>query len=166
MKKVNIIIYLNKNTIIIKINFYRFNGFWYNSEYKPYNSYNNYKFLDMKYYGIHDSFKEFNTINKHDLFNKINNIEISKDELLLFFNNEFEKFKKIDENSDINMLEYFKNNYKIKRLFHDPTHPTNLFFYEIFRQIILKLNNYELEYEDNFFIDLLKDIDMTHWVVY
>ncbi len=157
--------YLQDNTIILKINFYRFRGFWYNSEYKPYDNYGNYKFLSMNYYGIHDSFINFNTTNKNDVIDKINNIQISRDELLLFFNNELRKFKIIDDNSDVDMFEYFINNYKTKQLFHDPFHPTNLFFYEIFRQIIIKLENYELKYEDYDFIDLLNDMEMTHWAL-
>ena len=161
----NIKKYLNHNTIILKINYYRFRGFWYNSEYKPYNNYNNYKFLNSNYYGIHDSFINYNTTNKSDIINKINNIQISKDELLSFFNNELSKFKIIDDNSDINMFEYFINNYKNKQLFHDPFHPTNLFFYEMFRQIILKLNNYELEFENYYFINLFNNIEMTHWAL-
>ena len=134
----NIKKYLHANTIILKINYYRFRGFWYNSEYKPYNKYNNYQFVNMNYYGIHDSFINFNTTNKNDIIDKINNIQIPRDELLLFFDNELTKFKIIDDNSDVDMFEYFINNYKIKQLFHDPFHPTNLFFYEMFRQIIIK----------------------------
>ena len=156
---------LNDKTIILKINFYRFRGFWYKSEYKPYNNYNNYQFLNANYYGIHDSFINFTTTNKNDIINKINNIQISQDELLVFFDYELTKFKIIDDNSDVNMYEYFINNYKIKQLFHDPFHPTNLFFYEIFRQIIIKLDNYELKYEDYDFIHLCNDIEMTHWAL-
>lgn len=161
----NIKKYLHDNTIILKINYYRFRGFWYNSEYKPYDNYNNYKFLNKNYYGIHNSFINFNTTNKNDIIDKINNIQISRDELLLFFDNELKKFKIIDDNSDVDMFEYFINNYKIKQLFHDPFHPTNLFFYEIFRQIIIKLYNYELKYEDYDFINLFNDIEMTHWTL-
>jgi hypothetical protein len=161
----NITKYLNDNTIILKINYYRFRGFWYNSEYKPYTNYNNYKFLNMNYYGIHDSFINFNTTNKNDIIDKINNIKISRDELLLFFDNELTKFKIIDDNSDVDMFNYFINNYQTKKLFHDPFHPTNLFFYEMFRQIIIKLDNCELKYEDYNFINLFTNIAMTHWAL-
>jgi hypothetical protein len=161
----NIKKYLRNNTIILKINYYRFRGFWYNSDYNPYDHYNNYKFNNIKYYGIHNSFINFNTTNKNEIIDKINNIQISRDELLLFFNNEITKFKILDDNSDVNMFDYFINNYKTKQLFHDPFHPTNLFFYEIFRQIIIKLDNYELKYEDYDFIYLLNDIEMTHWAL-
>ena len=95
----------------------------------------------------------------------IYNLNISKNELLLFFNTEVEKFKKIDDNSDIDMFEYFLDNYKTKHLFHDPFHPTNLFFYEMFRQIIIKLTNNELKYEDYEFINLLDHTEMTHWAL-
>ena len=136
----NIKKHLHANTIILKINYYRFRGFWYNSEYKPYDNYNNYRFFNMDYYGIHDSFINFNTTNKNDIIDKINNIQISRDELLLFFDNELTKFKIIDDNSDVDMFEYFINNYKIKQLFHDPFHPTNLFFYEIFKNESLNIS--------------------------
>lgn len=63
------------------------------------------------------------------------------------------------------MYDYFLNNYKMKHLFHDPFHPTNFFFYEIFRQIIIKLYNYELKFEDHDFINLLNNIEMTHWAL-
>ena len=76
----NIKKYLHANTIILKINYYRFRGFWYNSEYKPYDNYNNYKFLNSNYYGIHDSFINFNTISasyvsySQQFYNRIKNI--------------------------------------------------------------------------------------------
>lgn len=158
----NIKKHFRNNIIILKINYYRFKGFWYNSDYKPYNNYNNYSFSLNNDYGIHNSFIGYNTENKKDVIDKINNIKIS-DEFLLFFNNELEKFKKIDDNSDIDMFNYFIDNYKKKHLFHDQFHPTNLFFYEMFRQIIIKLENYSILFEDHDFIKLLDDIEMTHW---
>jgi hypothetical protein len=161
----NIKKYINQNAIIIKINYFRFRGFWYNSEYNPFGVHRNYLFTDTKYYGIHDSFKNFNSRNKSEIANKINNITFSSDEIFLFFNNELSKFKNLDDNSDLDMYDYFLNNYKTKHLFHDPFHPTNLFFYEMFRQIILKLHNYELEYEDYNFINLLNDVEMTNFAL-
>jgi len=160
----NIKKYLKQSAIILKINYYRFKGFWYDSDYKPFSYYNNYQFLDMNNYGIHNSFINFNNIHDfNEIVYHINNIQISKDELLLFFYNELAKFKQIDDNSDINMYEYFINNFNYKKLFHDPFHPTNLFFYEMFRQIILLLHNYELQYEDYDFINLFYDNELTYW---
>jgi hypothetical protein len=162
---VNIKNCLKEDVVILKVNYYRFRGFWYHSEYNPYDKYGGYEFLNMKYYGIHDSFIDFYTTNKTEVIDKINNIQISNDELLLFFKDELAKFKKIDDNSDVDMYEYFINNYKTKHLFHDPFHPTLLFFYEMFRQIIMKLENYELIPEDTDFIHALNHIEMTHWAL-
>jgi hypothetical protein len=153
--------YLKQSCIILKINFYRFKGFWFESEYKPYNSYNNYKFLNMKYYGIHNSFINFNG-SKEEIIEKINNLKINKEEFLIYFKEELNNFMKIDNNSDIKMYDYFINNYKSKHLFHDIFHPTNLFFYELFRQLVFKLTSYELIFEDMEFINLFNDIEMTH----
>jgi len=115
----NIKKYLKKETIILKINYYRFKGFWFQSEYKPYNKYNNYIF--------------------NDIIDKINNIEIDKDEYLCFFNNSLEQFKNIDNNSDIKMFDYFIENYKFKRLFHD-IYITQLIYFFMKCSVKLYLN--------------------------
>jgi len=161
----NIKTLLNPNTIILKINYYRFRGFWYESEYKPYDRYNNYIFHTGNYYGIHNSFMNFNSYIMNDIIHKINSINIPKNDFLSFFNTELNKFKIIDDNSDVNMFQYFIDNYKTKNLFHDPFHPTNLFFYEMFRQIILKITEHELKYEDYEFINILNHTEMTHWAM-
>lgn len=155
--------YLNSKCIILKINYYRFKGFWFESEYKPYNSYNGFNFApDIRYYGIHNSFINFNG-NKEETIYKINNVNINEEIFLKYFKEELNNFKIIDDNSDVTMYEYFINNYKTKNLFHDSFHPTNLFFYEIFRQIVFKLTNYRLVIEDNDFINIFANIELTHW---
>ena len=156
--------YLKESCVILKINYYRFKGFWFESEYKPYNQYNNYKFLDMKYYGIHNSFIGFDGCKK-DVTEKINSISIDNDRFDTYFREELVNFKKLDDNSDVKMYDYFINNYKTKHLFHDVFHPTNLFLYEMFRQIVFKLTGHELVVEDMEFIKLLNDIEMTHWAL-
>ena len=62
------------------------------------------------------------------------------------------------------MYEYFLKNFKSRHLFNDGFHPTNLFFYEIFRQIVLKLTGHELP-EDMEFIESLSSIEETHWTL-
>jgi hypothetical protein len=156
--------YLKPTCIILKINYYRFKGFWFESEYKPYNNYNNYKFFDMKYYGLHNSFIGF-TGSKKDIVEKIHSIELDKEQFGAYFRGELENLKKIDDNSDVKMYDYFVSNYTTKHLFHDVFHPTNLFFYEIFRQIVFKLTGHELMVEDMEFINLFNDIEMTHWAL-
>jgi len=160
----NLTKYLPADCITLKMNYYRFKGFWYESECKPYNEYGKYKFLNEKYYGIHNSFMNFNGT-EQEVIDKINNICIDNDKFYNYFNDELDNFKKIDDNSDIKMYTYFINNYKTKLLFHDVFHPTNLFFYEMFRQIILKISNYELMFEDIDFISKFNHMEMTSWAL-
>ena len=160
-----IVKHLKSNVIKIKTSYYRFRGFWYDSDYNPYEKYNNYKFYTKNYYGIHNSFKGFNTSSRADVIRKIHNIQILEDKFLTFLNNEINKFQTLDNNSDVSMFSFFITNYKNKHLFHDPFHPTNLFFYEMFRQIIFKLDNYELILEDQDFINSLHNIEMTHYAL-
>jgi hypothetical protein len=143
---------LIKDTCIkIKIVWWIFNGFWIDSTYNPYKQiiYNNIKyiFLELEWnntisqlYGIHNSFINFYG-NYNEVKNKINNLHIDKDYLVNYFNDECDKFKNIDINSDISMFDYFIQNYKNEELFHCPIHPTNNFFYELFKKIILYLKN-------------------------
>ena len=160
----NLIKYLKPECITIRLGFYRFKGFWYESTYKPYSEYKNYSFLDWKNYGIHNSFNGFNGT-KQEVVDKINNITIDKEKFLTYFREELEKFKKIDDTSDVKMYDFLINNYKTKHLFHDVVHPTNIFFYEIFRQIIFILTNYELNIDDPDFIDICEERELTHWSV-
>jgi hypothetical protein len=155
--------YLKPECIILKLNYYRFKGFWFESTYEPYISYNNYHFhSDIKHYGLHNSFTNFNG-NKKDIIDKINNISIDKEKFFSYFREELDNFKKIDDNSDIKMYDFFINNYKRLRLFNDPFHPTNIFFYEIFRQLVFNLTGHLLVSEDTEFINLLNDSELTHW---
>ena len=157
--------YLKPDCIILKINYYRFKGFWFESEHKPYNSYNNYNFAhDEIHFGIHKSFINFNG-NKEETIEKINNTYIDEIQFLKYFREELDNFKKIDDNSDVKMYEYFIKNYENKSFFHDGFHPTNLFFYEIFRQIVFKLTGYELITEDIEFINLFNNNELTHWAL-
>jgi hypothetical protein len=143
--------YLKPECIILKINYYRFKGFWYESEYKPYNSYKEYTFApDIKYFGIHNSFINFNGTHKETM-DKLNNIRIDEERYVNYFLEELQHFKKIE-------------NFKSRHLFNDGFHPTNLFFYEIFRQIVLKLTGHELP-EDMEFIESLSYIEETHWTL-
>jgi hypothetical protein len=157
-------LYLKQEAIIIKVNFYRFNGFWYESNYSPYDGNNGFAFITGDNCGIHNSFINFRG-SKDEIKDKIDNIHFSKEDLLENFNNDLEKFKKLDDNSDVEMYNYFINNYKEQHLFHDKYHPTNTFFYEIFKQIVYKLTNYQLSSNDFDFINLLKDSELTHWAI-
>lgn len=158
----NIIYDMNelKHTCIkIKIVWWIFNGFWVDSTYNSYKQiiYNNikYTFLEPKWndtisqlYGIHNSFINFYG-NYNEIKNKLDNLHIHKDNIINFFNDQCDKFKNIDINSDISMYDYFIKNYKNVELFHCPIHPTNKFFYELFKKIMLylKTNNIKINLE-------------------
>jgi len=155
---------LKESCVILRVNYYRFKGFWFESEYKPFSSFKAYKFVDSKYYGIHDSFTNF-IGNKLEVCNKIQSLKIDTDAFMNHFSEELENFKILDDNSDIKLYDFLIKNYKSKHLFHDVFHPTNLFFYEMFRQIVHKLTGHELNEEDLDFLNKLIDIEMTHWAL-
>jgi hypothetical protein len=168
----NIKKYLKNDVTIIKVNYYRFKGFWYDSTYKPFNEYKGYLFSEDKNFGLHNSFQQNdnnnnNNKNKNEIIDKIDNLQfiIEKDKLLEFFNSNLESLKIIDDNSDVDMYDFFINNYKNKHLFHDPFHPTHLFFYEIFRQLVFKLTEHILPNNDDEFIKSLNHTEMTHWAL-
>lgn len=156
-----------KNTCkIIKVNYYRTRAFWYECNYKPYREYNNYSF--NKHFGLYKDFiKIKDSKNKEDIINFTNNIHINDQIIIKFFESEIEKIKLLDEKSDVKMYNFFKLNYNDNLLFFDCFHPTNIFFYEMFRQLVKKILNYELPETDNKFLNnsKVKAIEMTHWTL-
>lgn len=156
--------YFKSSCKIIKINYYRFKGFWYDSEYKPYNNFNEYNFNPHKYYGIHNSFNNLQIDNIEDIKTTINNIKINSNDFLNYYNNELKNLKYIDENSDIKMYDFFLKYYKNIKLFNDPFHPTNIFFIEIFKQLIKLIFNKDIIIDENF-IEKLSKFEMTHWTI-
>jgi hypothetical protein len=157
--------YLKPECIILRINYYRFKGFWMDSEYKPFHSYKNYNFApDVKYFGIHNSFINFKGTHEETV-EKLNHIQIDNEKYLNYFKEELRHFKLIDDNSDVKMYDYFINNLKTHHFFNDGFHPTNLFLYEIFRQIVGNLTGHELMVEDMNFIKLFDGIEETRWTL-
>ena len=131
--------YCKKDCIIIKIPHYR-------------NSIYNHKLIE----GFTD---RYNLIENWDLPNKINNINIidetkkiinneikilnnfpyDKNDMLETMKSKLDEFQKIDNLSDIKMLNYYNNNYKKYRLFMSRSYPSSRFFYELSKRILLKL---------------------------
>jgi len=162
----NIRKYLKNECKIIRVNYYRTRAFWYECTYIPYINYRNYSF-----HTINGIFKDFinikNKSDKKEVINFINNIQIDEKDLIKFFESELEKIKILDEKSDVKMYNFFKLNYNNNLLFFDPFHPTNIFFYEIFRQLVKQILNHELPSKDLDFLNepKIKDIEMTHWTI-
>lgn len=145
---------LKDNCIKIKLGWWIFTGFWPENNYIPFSSviYKNkiYEFLNNNWsdyikndYGIHKSFINFNG-NYNDIKNKIDNLQINKNYINNYFNESLLKFKKIDDNSDIKMYDFFINNYKNHLLFYCPIHPTNYFINELFNRVVYKIFNITL----------------------
>jgi hypothetical protein len=162
----NIRKYLSNECKIIRVNYYRTRAFWYECTYIPYIRYENYSFHNMN--GL---FKDFikikNKSDKKEVINFINNIQIDENDFIKFFESELEKIKILDEKSDVKMYNFFKLKYNDNLLFFDPFHPTNIFFYEIFRQLVKQILNHELSEKDLDFLNesKIKDIEMTHWTI-
>lgn len=157
--------YLKKECIIKRVNYYRCNGFWYNHDYVPYKEAFGYSFHAIDK-GIYKEIEKLtNKTNKEDITNFIDNVNIDKDKIKEFFNSEMERLKIFDERSDVKMYDFFKSNYQKKRLFFDRFHPTNTFFYEIFRQLVKQICNYELSNEDDNFIKNEIGLGLTHFTV-
>jgi len=160
---------LKKECIVIRVNYYRFKGFWYECSYIPYNNY-----FDYSFHTINGLYKEMSNLLNEDILNKdkvvnfINNIKIDRNILIDFFNSEMEKIKILDERSDVKMYDFFKLNYKKKLLFFDCFHPTNIYFYEIFRQLVKQICNYDLPNEDIDFLnnEQIDKIELTHWTTH
>ena len=161
----NVLKYLNNNCQIIRVNYYRFEGFRLDSEYKPFHNIGKYKFHPVHNSGIHDSFMSIdpNICDMDTVTKLVDNIKYDKDYIHEHFTKSVEKFKQIDDKSDVNMVDFFLKNYKDKLLFHDKFHPTLTFQYEIFRQLVDLIFNISIKDTDDDFLKLLTDIDYTHW---
>lgn len=166
----NILYLLKFNCKIIKINYYRFRGFWYDSNFNPYESYKYFKFPYFVNYestrryenqGLHNSFKNNINYNIIDIKKKIDNIKINESDFINNFNNEINKLDLLDLKSDVKIKNYFLKNYKDLHLFHDHFHPTNILFYEIFRQV-LQILNITIIYNDHDFINSLHEFELTN----
>jgi hypothetical protein len=158
----NLKTYLKPECFILRANYYRFKGFWYESDYVPYTNYKHYAFGKSPYCSLHKSFIGFKG-GMEEIVRKIDSISIDNEAFMAYFNEQIDQFKILDGNSDVKMTEYLLNNYKTKRLFHDVWHPTNLFLYEVFRQLVRKIDAHELLYEDMAFISHFDNSEMTHW---
>ena len=134
--------YLKKSVKIIKVNFYRFKGFWYDSNFKPYNNFDQYLFNLQDIYGIHNSIINLKLINYQSIKDFVDNISINEKDFNNYFDESIKKLKEIDNNSDVKLFDFFINNYRKTLLFHDPYHPTNKFIFEIFIKINEIIDNH------------------------
>jgi hypothetical protein len=156
----NIFFYLKETCLKVKINYYRFKGFYLDCGYQPYIKYDDiYFFNHIPGYGIHKSFENWNgTFGQ--LKEKIDELKIDENLVNEYFNKSLEELKIIDNNSDVKMYDFFIKNYKNLKLFHDIYHPTNIFFYEIFRQLVKILLDIDLPLNDDIFLEIVSNSDL------
>lgn len=162
----NIKPYLKNTCKILRVNYYRTRAFWYNNNYIPYTTYGRYSFHTIN--GIFQDFKNVkDKLNKEEIIKFIDDIYIDHKKYICYFNEEVDKLKMLDESSDVKMYDFFILNYNDKLLFFDPFHPTNIFFYEIFRQLVEQIFGHKLPENDIEFLNKseLKYIEMTHWTI-
>lgn len=77
--------------------------------------------------------------------NVIKNGEVyTAEKIILNFNNQMEKLRRREAKCDIQISDYIENNYKSKKLFYEPGHPSGDVLYEMGRRIC-KLLHIELE---------------------
>lgn len=144
---------LKPSCVVFRINYYRFKGFYYQSHYKPFTQHGIYKFLgDREDFGLHNSFEHITTTDKQEIKTLLDTMEIREDYFQEYFQRELERFHMLDTKSDVQMYSFFLKHYQTKKLFQDCFHPTNFFFYEIFRQTVLSLFDIVLPEEDDEFI--------------
>jgi len=148
----NIRKYLKNECKIIRVNYYRTRAFWYGCDYIPYTNYKGYIFHTIT--GIYKDMRNIsNKLNKEKVVDFINNIQIDNETIINFFKSEVEKINILDEKSDVKMYNFFKLNYNDNLLFFDPFHPSNIFIYEIFRQLVKQIFNHELPEKDLDFLN-------------
>lgn len=155
-------LHLKPTCIIFRINYYRFKGFWYESNVKPYTEHGYYKFLDGPTdFGLHDSFSDGENMSLSDVREKIDGIKLDELSFATYFQDELYKLKGLDAKSDVKMYDFFLENYQTVPLFHDCFHPNSRFFYEVFRQTIDKLFQISIPVQDYIFV---KEIhELTTW---
>lgn len=159
----NVLFFLKPSCKTYRVSYYRFRGFWFECDHKPYDTYKQYRFpCESHDVGIHRSLKEFRG-DYSQLINHIDHIEIDPIQYFVFFQEELNKLKKLDDTCDVNMLPFFLENFKQRTLFHDPFHPTLFFFYEIFRQLIYQMTNIHIDPKDDMFLSCIETSELTMW---
>jgi hypothetical protein len=117
----NLKLYVKSSCKVIVFEFVRFDGFYPLKIYYHLN-------LELMYLDCLNSYNDFI------------NYKIDDDIIIKHFNDSLEKFKILDENSDIKFYDFFINNYENVLLFRDKTHPTREFIKYLIKEIIKKMD--------------------------
>tara|TARA_B100001093_G_scaffold520232_1_gene613834 strand:+ start:11115 stop:12023 length:909 start_codon:yes stop_codon:yes gene_type:complete len=152
-----VIKYCKTKCIIIKIPHYRNSIYGYKTLENKNNKWELITGSGTHLWNLPNKIKDINNIEETKIIiqNEIdimNNFPYDKNEMLKTMNDYINEFKKIDNLSDIKMLDYYNNNYKKYRLFMDRSHPSSRFFFELSNRILIRLNyNPNNKFKDNYF---------------
>lgn len=135
-----VIKYCKTNCNIIKIPHYR-NSIY---EYRCIENKNN-KYDLIKTWNLPNKINDVYNINetKKIIQNEIdimNSYKYDHDDMINSMKFKINEFKKIDDLSDIKMLDFYNNNFKKYRLFMGRGYPSSRFFFELTNRILIKLN--------------------------
>lgn len=137
---------LKKDAISIKIPYMKNNLYFMGDRYydlKEFGGVNNYKNIlrgnipKECLIQFFSQYKEVTDDNYHQIFSLYNDIlKDQEDKIIEHINIELELFEKYDKLSDIQMFDFFKNNYKKDKLFINYDHPSIFYFRELFVRIL------------------------------
>ncbi len=128
--------YIKKSCIKIKIPHYRSSIYHYNHYKKPY-----FKDLKEKTNKITNNKEKLIFIKNY--ITNINNKSYDKKDLDNFINEQLSHFKKIDNYSDVSMYNFFINNWKKIQLINGRSYPTSYFMFILSKKILEKINIYQ-----------------------
>lgn len=99
----NIMRYLkNPNVTILRMNYYRFRGFWFENDYRPYTRHRSYDFMNEGHYGLHASAVSIANASDYDEIKRfVDGITIDSEKFQTFFDKEISKMRFLDEKSDV-----------------------------------------------------------------
>ena len=163
----NIIKLCKKDCLIIKIPHYR-NSIY---EYKTLEKYKN-KVDLIKNWKLPTKIKDINNIKEtittiKNEINIMNNFSYDKKEMLNSLKFKLNEFEKVDNLSDIKLIDFYKNNYKKYRLFKGRSYPASIFFHELTNRILIKLKyKQNKHFKDFYFAENTSEPIPDYWYKY
>jgi hypothetical protein len=140
---------LKANCKLIKLSFYRFQGYYFNREIIPYNNYNNFDFPKFKSSGLYNDTNLNYNMNIEDVKNYVDNIKIDFTKFKIHWKQSLINLKNLDDECDIKIYNFFINNHCKYKLFHDFAHPTKYLLYYIYIRLTKLILNKDILYNIN-----------------
>lgn len=144
---------------------YRFKGFWPDLLPGPYKQFKEYTFDEVNEFGgLHESFRFYVSTSRDSIKKKLDSIDYDHQYYDSFYSEKMQELKlSCDMADELNMWDFIEDKIKHTHLFHDYLHPTNIFFYELFRRLVRAVWEVELAEEDEEFLKKCEEHDLTQW---